>query len=172
LRAIKEVKSLDTLTLNETNTQEQIHKKGFNFIEHPTADMPVDYNKIKIGLKTLVDATLDLNVYKKVLPPQYATKEAILRALAEKNYPVLRAISDHFYDMSGIYRRVCNYFAELYRYDWYIEPEILDEEADEEKIVADFNKTLNFLDNSYLKKMCADIALKVVKYGCYYGYII
>ena len=134
--------------------------------------MPVDYNKIKIGLKTLVDATLDLNVYKKVLPPQYATKEAILRALAEKNYPVLRAISDHFYDMSGIYRRVCNYFAELYRYDWYIEPEILDEEADEEKIVADFNKTLNFLDNSYLKKMCADIALKVVKYGCYYGYII
>ena len=154
-------------------TQEQIHQKGFDFVESPpTTDMPVDYNKIKIGLKTLVDATLDLNTYKKVLPPQYSTKQGVLQALAEKNYPALRAISEYFYDMSGIYRRVCNYFAQLYRYDWYIEPEILDEDVNEEKVVADFNKTLNFLDNSYLKKMCADIALKVIKYGCYYGYIV
>ncbi len=134
--------------------------------------MPVDYNKIKIGLKTLIDATIDINTYSKILPPQYTTKEGILRALAEKNYPALRAISEYFYNMSGIYRRVCNYFAQLYRYDWYIEPEILENEVNEEKVVADFNKTLNFLDNSYLKKMCGDIALKVVKYGCYYGYII
>lgn len=134
--------------------------------------MPVDYNKIKIGLKTLEDATIDLNIYRRVLPPEYCTKEGILRALARKDYPALRAISDHFYNMSGIYRRVCNYFAELYRYDWYVEPENLNGDFDEEKLVAAFTKTLNFLDNSYLKKMCADIALKVVKYGCYYGYII
>ena len=134
--------------------------------------MPVDYNKIKIGLKTLIDATIDLNPYTKVLPSQYCTKEGILRALAEKNYSALRAISDHFYDMSGIYRRVCNYLAELYRYDWYVAPEVLVDEINEDKLVSDFNKTLNFLDNSYLKKMCGDIALKVVKYGCYYGYII
>lgn len=134
--------------------------------------MPVDYNKIKIGLKTLEDATIDLNFYRRILPPEYSTKEGILRALAEKNYPALRAISDYFYNMSGIYRRVCNYFAELYRYDWYVAPEILEDEINEEKVVADFNKTLNYLDNSYIKKMCADIALKVVKYGCYYGYII
>ena len=134
--------------------------------------MPVDYNKIKIGLKTLVDATLDLNIYQKFLPPEYCTKEGILKALAHKDYRALRAISEYFYNMSGIYRRVCNYFAELYRYDWYIAPEILEDSVDEEKVVADFNKTLNYLDDSYLKKMCADIALKVVKYGCYYGYIV
>ena len=158
--------------LQDKQTQEQIHKKGFSFIDSPTTDMPVDYNKIKIGLKTLIDATIDLNPYTKVLPSQYCTKEGILRALAEKNYSALRAISDHFYDMSGIYRRVCNYLAELYRYDWYVAPEVLVDEINEDKLVSDFNKTLNFLDNSYLKKMCGDIALKVVKYGCYYGYII
>ena len=157
---------------NNKTTQELIHEKGFSFTEHPTTNMPVDYNKIKIGLKTLEDATIDLNIYRRVLPPEYCTKEGILRALARKDYPALRAISDHFYNMSGIYRRVCNYFAELYRYDWYVEPENLNGDFDEEKLVAAFTKTLNFLDNSYLKKMCADIALKVVKYGCYYGYII
>ena len=158
---------------NVNKIQETIHEKGFSFLDsRPTAEMPVDYNKIKIGLKTLVDATIDLNIYKKILPPELSTKEGILRALANRDYRALRAVSDYFYNMSGIYRRVCNYFAELYRYDWYIEPEILDDDVDDEKVVADFNKTLNFLDNSYLKKMCADIALKVVKYGCYYGYII
>ena len=30
---------------------------------------------------------------------------------------------------------------------------------------------LNYLDNSYLKKLCGDIALEVIKNGCYYGYI-
>ena len=31
---------------------------------------------------------------------------------------------------------------------------------------------LNYFDNSYIKKVCGDIALQVVKNGCYYGYIV
>lgn len=31
---------------------------------------------------------------------------------------------------------------------------------------------LNYFDNSYIKKICGDIALQVVKNGCYYGYIV
>jgi hypothetical protein len=95
-----------------------------------------------------------------------------LRALAERDLPTIRAISDYFYTTSGVYSTVCNYFANLYRYDWYIVPEITDDSVKEDKVMKDFNTILNYLDNSHIKKICGDIALNVVKYGCYYGYIV
>ena len=52
----------------------------------------------------------------------------------------LREISDYFYKTSGIYQRVCNYAATMYRYDWYVVPEVYDEKIKEEKIVGDFKK--------------------------------
>lgn len=73
--------------------------------------------------------------------------------------------------MNGIYQRACDYFAFLYRYDWYVAPEVYDSSVKEEKVLKDFSKILNFLDNSYIKKICGDIALTVIKEGAYYGYI-
>ena len=49
-------------------------------------------------------------------------------------------------------------------------PEVYGDNVKEEKIVQDFTKILNFLDNSYIKKLCGDIALKVIKDGAYYAY--
>ena len=95
-----------------------------------------------------------------------------MRAIVERDYKRLRQISDFFYAASGIYQTVCNYFAFLYRYDWYIYPENVKESAKNEKVIEEYTKILSYLDGSYIKKMCGDIALKVVKYGCYYGYII
>jgi hypothetical protein len=60
----------------------------------------------------------------------------------------------------------------MYRYDWYVVPEVYDEKVKEEKIVGDFHKVLNYLDNSYIKKVCGDMALGVIKNGAYYGYIV
>ena len=95
-----------------------------------------------------------------------------MRAIATKNYRKLRDISDFFYNASGIYQTVCNYFAYLYRYDWYIYPENVKDSARPEKIVEEYTRLLSYLDKSYIKKLCGDIALKVVKYGCYYGYLV
>ena len=95
-----------------------------------------------------------------------------MRAIVTRDYRKLRQISDFFYAASGIYQTVCNYFAFLYRYDWYVYPENVKEGAKPEKVVEEYNKILSYLDRSYIKKMCGEIALKVVKYGCYYGYII
>lgn len=132
----------------------------------------VDYNKIKIGVKTLDDAVMNLGEIPKV-GGYRINKGMVLRALAEKDLPTLRMISDYFYNISGIYQRACNYFAQLYRYDWYVIPEVFDDTGiKEEKILKDFNKVLGYLDNSYIKKVCGDIALKVVKNGCYYGCLI
>lgn len=132
----------------------------------------IDFSKIKIGGKVLENAVLDIGTLNPERRP-YITKGAIIKALADKDLPTLRLISDYFYQTSGIYYRVCNYFAELYRYDWYVVASVLDDsEKTINKIVSEFNKTLNYLDGSYIKKMCGDIALNVVKNGCYYGYVV
>ena len=60
----------------------------------------------------------------------------------------------------------------MYRYDWYVVPENYGNDVKEEKVISEFIKILNFLDNSYVKKVCGDIALNVVRNGAYYGYIV
>lgn len=148
--------------MEEKSRAELIHEKGFNLN---------DFGKIKVGIKSLDDATLDLGYFKKIDRHLY-DKGAILRALADRDLEVLRLISNSFYTSSGIYQKVCDYAANLYRYDWYIVPEIYDERAKEEKVIKEFTRILNYLDNTHIKKLCDDIALKVIKNGCYYGYLI
>jgi hypothetical protein len=84
----------------------------------------------------------------------------------------MRNISNYFYRISGIYRAACNYLATLYRYDWYVVPEIFDENIGEDKVVKEFVRILNYLDKSYIKKTCGEIALDVILNGAYYGYVL
>lgn len=129
------------------------------------------YGKMKVGVKSLEDATLNLGALKQG-NKNLANKPLIMKALSEQDLPTLRAVSNYFYRTSGIYQRVCNYFAAMYRYDWYIVPEVYDETIKEDKIIKEFHRILNYLDNSYIKKLCGDIALSVIKNGAYYGYIV
>ena len=159
-----------------TRSQE-VHSKGFDMFgkTYSLQDVedPLAYRKIKVGAKSLDDAILNLGSYHEHLPVSGAVgKGMILKALATNDLRELRRISNLFYNVSGMYQRVCDYFAYLYRYDWYVVPEVYDEGTKEEKILKDFSRILNYLDNSYLKKLCGDIALEVIKNGCYYGYIV
>ena len=158
--------------------QDTIHAKGFDFYDfgysrpEDISEEVVDkYGKIKVGVKQLEDAILDMGVLKLPKLP-YINKAEIMSAIVRKDYRRLKAISDFFYAASGIYQSVCNYFAFLYRYDWYIYPENVKESAKSEKVIEEYTKLLTYLDGTYIKKMCGEIALKVVKYGAYYGYII
>lgn len=135
-------------------------------------DEVIDYNKIKLGVKTLEDAVLNLGDLPRI-DAQRISKGLILKALSTGDTSLIRTISDTFYRISGIYERACNYLAFLYRYDWYIIPEVYEDQGNKvEKIVKEYVKILGYLDNSYIKKMCGDIALKVIKNGCYYGYLV
>ena len=132
----------------------------------------VDYGKIKINTKTLDDAVLNLGSIQGVTRG-IINKGIIYRALMDNDVVRLREISNYFYKASGIYQRVCNYAATMYRYDWYVVPEVYDEKSKtNEKILTDFHKVLNYLDNSYIAKSCGDIALGVIKNGAYYGYVV
>ena len=135
------------------------------------ASSNLEFGHIKVGKKVLNDAALDLSTLKQA-NKNYNNKANVLKALANKDIQTLRKISNYFYRTSGIYFRTCNYFAQMYRYDWYIVDEIYDESADLKKVNKEYKKVLNFLDNSYIRKTCMDIALQVIKDGAYYGCII
>jgi hypothetical protein len=136
-------------------------------------DSVTSYGKIKVGMKSLGDATLALGSLCEA-NRNYGDKKTILKALADQDAATLRKISNYFYRTSGIYQRACNYFATMYRYDWYIVPEVYvdKEKANIENILKDFVRILGYLDNSYIEKTCGDIALEVIKNGAYYGYIV
>ena len=152
--------------------QEEIRSKGFNIIDRRMPyEGPTEYGRIKVGTKTLDDAILDIGSIKRA-SHNCINKEIVLAALYNNDVKKLREISNYFYKTSGIYSKVCNYFAFLYRYDWYVIPEIYDNNVKEEKVLTDFNQVLTYLDNSHIKKICGDIALNVIRYGAYYGYIV
>ena len=164
------------------NRKEEIKKKGFkmSFIdstsnsETQNSFVPVDFSKIKIGAKTLEDAILDLGNYQKV-DKRFTRRDLILKSLYDNDYAEMREISKFYFETSGIYSRLCKYMAYMYRYDWMVTPYINDEvasEKDKDTALTDFYKILLYLDNSELKKLFGEIALKVIKNGCYYGYLV
>ena len=52
-------------------------------------------------------------------------------------------------------------------------PYVIEEnEKKNNKILEEFSKALDFMDESGIKKLCNDVALKVIVDGCYYGYIV
>ena len=146
---------------------------GDRTIQYRTADAENEFKKIKVGIQNLDDAVLNLGSFRN-LPTKFpfGDKRFLYKALMENDYKTLRAFSRFFYKTSGIYQKICEYVAFMYRYDWYIVPEIFDDTVKEEKVLKDFSKMLNFLDNSYVKKICGDMALSVVINGCYYGYLV
>ena len=136
------------------------------------SDMITNYNKIKVGVKSLEDAVISLGDFIKSGNRNFANKAAILKALEDCDVETLRNVSNYFYRTSGLYQKVCHYFAFLYRYDWYVVPEIFDDNVKQEKVLKDFSNILTYLDDSHVKQLCGEIALDVIINGCYYGYIV
>ena len=147
-------------TEEELNSQEE----AFNQF------VPTDFSKIRVGVKTLSDATIKLGDLRK-LNPTLASKEQVLRAIHYGNLDRMRQISNYFYKISGIYQRLCRYMAYMYRYDWLVTP-YYNDSMKPEKILDSFNKVLTYLDKFEAKKFFGEVALKVIRNGCYYGYLI
>lgn len=162
------------------NKQKYIHDRGFNMFDNYNRkytdieedDDRIKYGKIKVGPKTLDDAVISLGTLHKI-NKCFCDKREIYKAIYERDLIKMREISNFFYYSNGIYARICDYFAFLYRYDWYIVPEIKnDGKKQTEKILTDFNNVLSYFDETHVQKICGDIALKCILDGAYYGYRI
>ena len=163
------------------NRIEEIKAKGFNISTSNGISSPqptgyqgipnnlVDYNKIKVGVKTLDDAIIKLSELRKA-NPRLADKATVLRAINARDLKTMRDVSDFFYRISGIYARIIRYMAFMYRYDWMVTPYINDESVKKEKVLKNFQQCLNTLDDFEVKKSLGEIALQVLLHGAYYGY--
>ena len=129
-----------------------------------------DFAKMRVGVKSLDDAILNIDSLKKYTP--VGDKKTIIKAIENRDIDTLREASNFFYNVSGIYQRLCKYMSFLYKYDWYVIPYIDKAPKKEEKILKDFSQLLNYLDNSSIRKMCGDLCLDIIKNGCYYGYCV
>ena len=162
------------------NKKEQIKEKGFTIpLASDTSELPslerrnLDFNKVKIGIKTLEDAVITSAGDLKKARPDLADKQAVLRAIDNYDFAKMREISDYFYRTNGIYQRLCKYAANLYCYDWMITPYINESSSpNQEKVLTSYYEALTLLDNFYVKAFLGKAALKVIRYGAYYGYLI
>lgn len=133
-----------------------------------------NFNMVKVGKGILRDDVIKLMpaLEGKSQRNPAVKRDQVVRAINDQNLKELRAYSQIFYNTNGIYSRLCRYMAYLYRYDWFITPIVFDDKLKPEKIVEGWYKSSVLLENSRLKKLFGEIALKVIKDGCYYGYRI
>lgn len=128
-----------------------------------------NFNKMKIdGVTYKNDVILTSNIQER--KRIRARREDVMRALENQDAAKLREYSNLYFTMSGIYSRLCRYLAYLYRYDWFVTPIMLDHKISENKVIEGWMKGVNLLDQCRLKSLFGEIALKVIKNGCYYGY--
>ena len=147
--------------------QRKIHEKGFNM----RSNSVYDYKAIKInGGQRLDGANVNLKTVISSVDNVLTDKNSILEALTNHDYETLRSASEFYFDYSGIYKRACEYIAYLFKYDYYLIPYLNNDNYDSNKVLTEFGKLSQFLDNSNIKKRFNEIALEIVKKGCYYGY--
>ena len=88
--------------------KETIYSKGFDMlnggrmIEYRTLDN--EFKKIKVGVKNLDDAVLELGALRRAVPKApFGDKRILYKAIMENDYRTLREFSRFFYKTSGIY---------------------------------------------------------------------
>lgn len=132
----------------------------------------LNFNKMRVGKETLKDdVTAMLDFWKK--PNRRISRKDVERAIDSYDCTRLREISRYYFNKSGIYSRLCRYMAYLYKYDFIVTPIISNKQnIKNDKVIDLWYKSCMYLENSKLKKNFGEIALKVIKDGCFYGYKI
>ena len=131
----------------------------------------VDFAKMKVGLQTLKDANLQMDL-STTANANFKNKTNVLKQIEKRDLTSLADISDFYYESNGLYQKLCRYLAQLYRYDYMITPYIIDGNKQKEELLKKFDSVLNYFDNSQIKYLLDSLALEVVVKGSYYGYIL
>ncbi len=90
------------------NRKQTIYSKGFDMTrggrEIELRSLDNEFKKIKVGMKNLDDAVLELGSLKKIMPKApFGDKRTLYKAIMNNDYRTLREFSRFFYKTSGIY---------------------------------------------------------------------
>ena len=88
--------------------KETIYSKGFDITSSYREIDTLNNSKIKVGLRKLDDAILELGSFKQCVPRNiYTDKKVLFKAILENDYATLQEFSKFFYKTSGIYAKLC-----------------------------------------------------------------
>lgn len=96
--------------------------------------------------------------------------EQVERALDNKDIPMLREMSQHFYVASGEYRRMVDYMANVHTYRNMVTPVMIGERSEMDKFEDYHIKVMDYMAKAYIEETCAYITGIVIRDGAFYGY--
>lgn len=97
-------------------------------------------------------------------------RKALDQAFRRKDVKGIKALSRHFYRVSGVYSRAAEYLAYLPTYDYMITPRVVGTTINEDTIVREVVNQLLFLEKAKLKQSLQSISLDVIVDGVAYVY--
>jgi hypothetical protein len=128
---------------------------------------PIPYDEREmIHFEKLSDGIYAINYKNKQTNYKY-TKETVLRALENSNISSLRTISNYFFNVSGEYRRILQYFSSILTFDYLVIPRTYDDSIDYQKPLE---KVLRYTDNANIKETSRFITFITLLDGVFFGY--
>ena len=92
-------------------------QRDFRLTTNSNAEQPtVDFSKIRVG-KEKLNGDIHTLIDKYYSSNRTIGREQVEHAIERHDIKEMRRISNHFFETSGIYSRLCRYMAYLYRYD-------------------------------------------------------
>lgn len=103
------------------------------------------------------------------------TVEDIEEARNNKNVLAMRRISNFYYDTSSSYRRILDFFANLYKYYYTLDlanlTEMSKKATGKKRIRQLYDDSLEYLDGFEIEATFAQIAQRMLVDGAFYGYV-
>ena len=100
------------------------------------------------------------------------SEEDIKRILDSGSLEQRIRLSRYYFDKGGFYQRILLHYATLLKYVGIIIPNpAFGKTLSETYIEKKYNSAVSFVDAINLPQLCTDIAIKVLRDGCYYGII-
>lgn len=101
------------------------------------------------------------------------SKEQVANALQnpQKNEKFLRDLSKFLYVLSPHYKRLCDYYGDMPRFNWYISPIKFDQsKVNQNMMLLAYNKNLNYHNNMNISHEMSKVNSILFREGIYYGY--
>lgn len=133
-----------------------------------------DFENFKKRVNEIAAESLNRNgLSRKVVSSGYLrkTSEEIEEILTHGNEEELRNLSQSYWDLSGLYKRMLIYMANMLTYDLLVVPKIIsDKKPDKNKVLNNLTGACNFLDSLHLEKELSRIMTIILQDGVYFGF--
>lgn len=83
----------------------------------------------------------------------------------------MRKISKYFYRKTSSYRRIIDFFSEIYKYYYVVDLKKVSDSKKAKNVLKLYTETLDFLDNINIKDIFSYISKRVLLDGAFFGYV-